>query len=391
MCLGESTTALGGRYSYPRQLENVLNERNTGIKFSVINKGIAATDTTMIASLLEKNLDEYKPDLVLTMIGINDLCNTMSLEDAQSAKFQRFLKNIRVYKLALLLREHITLTLRDLFREPKPDKKSGPVEHRTKPEPSDHFDGKENWLRNMIRENPGEPEPHLELGDLLLEENRLEEAEALYLEVEGIAPGLIGDRYDELTRLHFDHGNFHQCLRVGEKAIRFKNGKNSLVVGDRLARAYLQIGKPDKAERICKMTLEWDPRNAPAWCYLGDAYHTKINWPEAERAYRKSVAIEPSNIAFTHLIFEYVKRKQFKKVEELGLKTISTQSNNPRLLGALAFCYQARASRIWRINIIIKSPSYRATHIKLKQFTVTSRSKKYLTNGGSSWSAFSIQ
>ncbi len=54
MCLGESTTALGGRYSYPRQLENVLNERNTGIKFSVINKGIAATDTTMIASLLEK-------------------------------------------------------------------------------------------------------------------------------------------------------------------------------------------------------------------------------------------------------------------------------------------------------------------------------------------------
>lgn len=39
MCLGESTTALGDKNSYPSQLEEVLNQRSQKIKFSVINKG----------------------------------------------------------------------------------------------------------------------------------------------------------------------------------------------------------------------------------------------------------------------------------------------------------------------------------------------------------------
>ena len=41
MCLGESTTAMGGRYSYPSQLEMVLNERDEGMKFSVIYNSMA--------------------------------------------------------------------------------------------------------------------------------------------------------------------------------------------------------------------------------------------------------------------------------------------------------------------------------------------------------------
>ena len=43
LCLGESTTALGGDDSYPSQLEEILNQSNIGIKFSVINRGRPAT------------------------------------------------------------------------------------------------------------------------------------------------------------------------------------------------------------------------------------------------------------------------------------------------------------------------------------------------------------
>ena len=50
MCLGESTTAIGGEDSYPSQLEEILNERNIGIRFSVINKGIPGANTTAILS-----------------------------------------------------------------------------------------------------------------------------------------------------------------------------------------------------------------------------------------------------------------------------------------------------------------------------------------------------
>lgn len=40
ICLGESTTAMGGKNSWPFQLERILNEKNIGIRFSVINKGM---------------------------------------------------------------------------------------------------------------------------------------------------------------------------------------------------------------------------------------------------------------------------------------------------------------------------------------------------------------
>ncbi len=72
MCVGESTTAIGGIDSYPSQLEEVLNQRNIGVKFSVINKGVPSGNTMCIMAELEENLNTYNPDMVIAMMGIND-------------------------------------------------------------------------------------------------------------------------------------------------------------------------------------------------------------------------------------------------------------------------------------------------------------------------------
>jgi hypothetical protein len=73
VCLGESTTAeFGGKISYPRQLELILNEKNLGIKFSVINKGVPAIRMAQIIEKLDSILDEYDPDMVVAMTGINE-------------------------------------------------------------------------------------------------------------------------------------------------------------------------------------------------------------------------------------------------------------------------------------------------------------------------------
>ena len=111
MCLGESTTAVGGNNAYPAQLERILNGLGAGITFSVINKGIPGTNTTVIADFLEENLDRYRPDLVLAMIGINDRNYLWSFKDISLSPFHRFIRNLRVYKLARLLYQHTALTL----------------------------------------------------------------------------------------------------------------------------------------------------------------------------------------------------------------------------------------------------------------------------------------
>ena len=64
--------AAGGSDSYPRQLENILNEMDIGMRFSVINGGRHATHSIAILERLEDNLNKYKPDMVITMIGAND-------------------------------------------------------------------------------------------------------------------------------------------------------------------------------------------------------------------------------------------------------------------------------------------------------------------------------
>ncbi|TMA73279.1 MAG: hypothetical protein E6J77_24645, partial [Deltaproteobacteria bacterium] len=72
LCIGESTTALGGEDSYPSQLERSLNARGKGVSFSVINRGIPAVTTDVIVGHLEESLARYRPDVVVAMMGIND-------------------------------------------------------------------------------------------------------------------------------------------------------------------------------------------------------------------------------------------------------------------------------------------------------------------------------
>lgn len=101
MCIGESTT----QNQYPIFLEEVLNKSNIGIKFSVIDKGLVAADTNLIASQLEENIKKYHPDMVVAMIGINDNGIHMPAEFNRSSKFS--LTSLKVYKLAQLLLVHI--------------------------------------------------------------------------------------------------------------------------------------------------------------------------------------------------------------------------------------------------------------------------------------------
>ncbi len=106
LCLGESTTAdlaVQGRKSYPAQLQRILNERAGEDRFAVINRGVPATTTDLIVAELPDLLDRQRPDLVVTMMGINDgpLSDPL-FEAARSGG------SLRVVKLARLL--HATLT-----------------------------------------------------------------------------------------------------------------------------------------------------------------------------------------------------------------------------------------------------------------------------------------
>jgi len=114
LCLGESTTANGEGNSYPRQLERILNKRNIGVTFKVINKGIPGTNSTSIVEKLENYINKYNPDIIIAMMGINDHeTDTAAYEEIPSKKIGLFLEFFRTYKFARLLKRHVTYKIEE--------------------------------------------------------------------------------------------------------------------------------------------------------------------------------------------------------------------------------------------------------------------------------------
>lgn len=67
LCIGESTTYA----QYPKQLVKILSDK-TNKNFVVIDCGIPGTNIENTAERINNQLLEYNPDIVVTMIGIND-------------------------------------------------------------------------------------------------------------------------------------------------------------------------------------------------------------------------------------------------------------------------------------------------------------------------------
>ena len=68
LCVGESTTA----GQWPPILQKILDKKSKYKQFIVIDEGVGGTNTQKIAEKIENNLIKYNPDIIISMMGIND-------------------------------------------------------------------------------------------------------------------------------------------------------------------------------------------------------------------------------------------------------------------------------------------------------------------------------
>ncbi len=99
LCVGESTTAMGGKNAYPQQLERILNNRISHNKISVINKGIPGHTTTSILDEIKENIKNNNPDMVIAMMGINDGTIWANNESLEKKSFWARLRILRFIEL----------------------------------------------------------------------------------------------------------------------------------------------------------------------------------------------------------------------------------------------------------------------------------------------------
>ncbi|MBN2407384.1 MAG: tetratricopeptide repeat protein [Elusimicrobia bacterium] len=302
MCLGESTTA-GGDTSYPRQLEKILNGMYAKRKFSVINKGIGATTTGAILSMLDDNIRKYSPDMIVAMMGVNDqLLPGIVHEDSPEGKGGTFFGSLRVFRLAVLMRLHLKSRLGEtgLLPAEAAGDSTGPGQA---------VNGRQTDLKERKTE---------------LEKNAAAD------------PGDV-EAYIQLGICYREAGEYEKGVRVLKKAIE---------MDPRNDRAMVELGGCYKGmlfvdEELYKKVLSINPGNTRAYTELGWYYICVKEYDRAQEMFSKVAEIDPGDYyAYYELGYIYRNQGRYDKSEKALIKALEICPDESQCVFELARCYE---------------------------------------------------
>ncbi|MEI7752060.1 MAG: tetratricopeptide repeat protein [Candidatus Omnitrophota bacterium] len=350
MCLGESTTA----GQYPLHLEEILNQRNIGIKFSVIDKGLSGGRTNTILSLLEANLDAYHPDMVVTMMGINDTGKHMPYETFSDSKVNNFFKSCRTYKLARLLWLHLTIKLQEFKRHKAlpagaPEEEGGPskevlLEHdkmiqlgKTCRNQKNFFEI-EKFCKDAIEIDPQNIRAYILQGTCYREQGKFSEAEAAY----GKAIAL--DSQDDKAYIEFGgscrkQGRFTEAEELYKKAITLNPEGDNIYI--ELGDTYRKHGKYSQAAEAFKTALEINPKNRQAYFELGNFYRKLGQYSETDEPSPRAQGLKPKSCKEQATLGKpYQQQERYSEALELLQRHIMFYPQSDRAYGAVESVYR---------------------------------------------------
>ena len=297
LCLGESMTQGG----YPEQLDLILNDMDPTKEFSVINKGIGGTNTGIILTRLESYLEKYMPDIVITMMGINDdhFPGTVSpVEDIFEERKDEKIYNVndlRIYKLFKLLKLHINEKLKG-------------IRHETTEELEDIF-------KKEIKVNPLDASGYFNLGVHYLYKKRFKEAEDMFKKAIDVDP-MHESGYLELGGSYQHRMKFEEAEKAFKKAIEINpmNGRGYIGLGV----CYREQFRLKEAEEMFKKAIAINPMYEGGYITLGWCYKKQDRYKEAEEMFKKALAINPKDEHTRHflLICSQQNRKNDFNIED---------------------------------------------------------------------------
>jgi len=305
MCLGESTTALGGRDSYPSQLEEILNQRGKSTRFSVINNGIPGSGTKDLMLQLQDNIKKYRPHMVITMMGINDgFAKHMPGQPVSNS----LLSYSRAYKLLQYIYLH--LTRRVLPAKTDPIASINPPQ----PPPQQRYPERSaNVSQGFEYKERGEFSRARDSFTRAIELNPLDEE------------AYVGLGYANLELRDFPamEGSFRKVLEIDPK-----NYEVTVVFGQLLG----ALGQPAEAESLLKKAVEIDPFNESAYFELGCLYQKQKDFTLAEENFIKSIKINPENskaYGALAVVYQGSGKKELAEEYSRKIKKVCSDYYNP--------------------------------------------------------------
>jgi tetratricopeptide (TPR) repeat protein len=387
LCLGESTT----QGEYPKPLEKILNQRNIGVRFSVIDRGRGAKTTSTLLEEIESNLAEYHPDMVVAMMGINDRGIRYYQDIPEPDTWLS--RHCRVYRFGRILYGHILTKIRhediygliglgpgmkatsegagtvakkaglangipidkvtksngrlsraekSLKKAIKPNSKNDDnnslVVLGTQYQNQGKFAQAEDSFKKAIELDPKNNDAYVELGFFYTNQVKLSRAEDSFKKALELNPK-SDIAYVGLGWLYRDQGNFVQAEDSFKKALEL-NPENGYAYSG-LGSLYYRPDDLPQAEEFYKKAVELDPENDRNLFALGRTYLNQGKFPQAEEFYRKALELNPENdFALFDLGGLYRKQGKFHDAEDLFEKALVTFPQDEHILGAMASLYE---------------------------------------------------
>ena len=336
MCLGESTTA----GQYPQYLQEILNRQNRGVKFKVIDKGRIGISTTEILNMLESNINHYQPDMVITMIGVNDRGEHIPYEKNSMSKAIQLLLSLRTYKLIHLLEKHMQIKIQrmGLFKPKENDIFQGEIQFDNK-----KFELKENFdedeiLEKAIRRNPLKEDADIMLGKIYQNRRRLIHAEDIFKEAIKLNPK-NASAYYELGNVYEKQSELSQAETAFRKALELNPKDTELLIA--LTRVYSTRGKFSQAEDLLREAITRDPDNFRLYVESARNYQNQDNYAQAEYFFIQAMKLNPYSSGI-YLELERICRRQhkFAEAEKWIKEALKMNPQNKFAYHQLGYLYQ---------------------------------------------------
>lgn len=181
----------------------------------------------------------------------------------------------------------------------------------------------ENWKR-FVKKQPFKAIPGLEILEIRFKKRDQVNEE----DYEKMTADVGNRRTRDLTLLGDilrSRNRFEAAVLEYEKAFR-ETKSHSPILSNKLAKAYLQVGKLDKAETVLKQSLEYYPMFHTTLATLGEVYYTADRLEDAKTYFEKAVRVNPFN-PFIHLrlieIYDKLGKRDEKERQEKLLDLIA--------------------------------------------------------------------
>lgn len=303
LCVGESTTYCGNHsYAYPPQLEKVLRERYPGRSFRVINRGKPGCNTGYIARKLPEWLEDYQPDMVSAMMGINDSRERLAPYESagRDEGFWESLRGVKVLRFAWKNLAHI--------------------------------------LRSGTRILIWDADDYVAEGRRLFGVGEDEESERLFLRAIDLDPKNAAAHVG-LARYYMNSQNTKKVISECKSALAL-DPQNDAALTVR-GRAGMESRKWREGAGYLEQAVGINPLNdealgALSWCY----YWEQERFKEAEDLALRALKIDPANyMANATAWYIYKGKREPERALDIALKALEADPHNDRFIAEISHLF----------------------------------------------------